>query len=179
MNRRQVPDQHGWLRRYLNARLNLIVPLGIDDDEWKHICDEIPGADWKRLKNAYRQREHGFSATWRVGINDSCQQSKHLGPYWRRLIAADLVTEEDALILAESRGYSDPSARELISGLLYMEAERCKNKDEAELNGSVLEAVSAMSEYHKTTDPDEIAELAKIPVTSVTKALAKLNALVS
>ena len=167
------------MRRYLNTRLNLIVPLGIDDDEWKHICNEIPGADWKRLKNAYRQREYSFSATCRVGINDSCQQSKHLGPYWRRLIAADLVTEEDALILAESRGYPDPAARELIFDLLSMEAERCKNKDEAELKGSVLDAVSAMSKYHKTTDPDEIAELVKIPVTSVTKALAKLNALAS
>jgi hypothetical protein len=179
MNRRQVPYQHGWLRRYLNTKLNLIVPLGIDDDEWQHICDKIPGADWKRLKNAIRQREYGLSATWRVGINGSSRQSKHLGPYWRRLIAADLVTEEDALVLAESRGYPDPAARELIFDLLSREAERCKNKDETELNGSLLKAVSAMSKYHKTTDPDEIAELAKIPVTSVTRALAKLNALAS
>ncbi len=67
----------------------------------------------------------------------------------------------------------------LDSRSLEDEGKRCKSKVGTELNCILLKAVSAIIKCHKTTDPDEIAELAKLPVTSVTRALEKLNALAS
>ena len=133
MNKRQVPLGRSWLRRYLRDRLQMTVPLNTDDDEWQHICDEIPAKDWVRVKNAWRQHQHNDTPRYMRYIHATNEESKRLGLFWQRLIAQDFVTEEDALLLAENffqglGGYSDEMAKDMIRKILSGVADRYRIK---------------------------------------------------
>jgi hypothetical protein len=133
MNKRQVPLGRGWLRRYLRDHLKVTVPLNTDDDEWQHICDEIPAKDWMQVKNAWRQHQHNDKPRYMRYVHAANEESKRLGLFWQRLIAQDFVTEEDALLLAEnffqgSGGYSDEMAKEMVRKILSGIADRYKTE---------------------------------------------------
>jgi hypothetical protein len=62
-------------------------------------------------------------------IHASNEEDKRLGFFWKRLIAQDFVTEEDALLLAEnffqgSGGYSDEMAKDMVRKILSGVADR-------------------------------------------------------
>ncbi len=133
MNKRQVPLERGWLRRYLRDRLKVIVPLNADDDEWRHICDEISAKDWVRVKNAWRKHQHNDAPRYMRYIHAANEESKRLGLFWQRLIAQDFVTEEDALLLAENffqglGGYSDEMAKDMVRKILRGVADQYRTK---------------------------------------------------
>ena len=133
MSKRQVPPGRGWLRRYLRDSLKVTVPLSTDDDEWQRICDEIPTRDWVRVKNAWRQHQHNDTPRYMRYVNASNEESKRLGFFWKRLIAQDFVTEEDALLLAENffqglGGYSDEMAKDMVRKILSGVADRYRTK---------------------------------------------------
>ena len=133
MNKRQVPLRRGWLRRYLRDRLNVTVPLNIDDDEWQCICDKIPAKDWVRVKNAWRQHQHNDAPRYLRYVHATNEESKRVGLFWQRLIAQGFVTEEDALLLAENffqglGGYSDEMAKDMVRKILSGVADRYRTK---------------------------------------------------
>jgi len=62
-------------------------------------------------------------------IHASNEADKRLGLFWKRLIAQNFVTEEDALLLAEnffqgSGGYSDDMAKDMVRKILSGVADR-------------------------------------------------------
>ena len=133
MNKRHVPSGRGWLRQYLRDRLKVAVPLNTGDDEWQHICDEIPAKDWIQVKNAWRQHQHNDAPRYIRYIHAANEESKRLGFFWQRLIAQDFVTEEDALLLAENffrglGGYSDEMAKDMIRKILSGVADQYRTK---------------------------------------------------
>ena len=133
MSKRQVPLGRGWLRRYLRDRLEVVIPPNADDDEWQRICDEIPAKDWVRVKNAWRQHQHNDAPRYMRYIHAADEESKRLGFFWKRLIAQDFVTEEDALLLAENffqglGGYSDEMAKDMVRKILSGVADRYRTK---------------------------------------------------
>jgi hypothetical protein len=135
MSKRQVPLGRGWLRRYLRTHLKVTVPSKTDDDEWQHICDEIPTKDWVRVKNAWRQHQHNDKPRYVPYVHAANEESKRLGFFWQRLIAQDFVTEEDALLLAENffqglgvGGYSDEMAKDMVRKILNRVADRYRTK---------------------------------------------------
>lgn len=133
MNKRQVPLGRAWLRRYLRDRLKVTVPLNTDDDGWQRICDDIPAKDWMRVKNAWHQHQHNDTPRYMRYIHAANEQNKQLGLFWKRLIAQEFVTEEDALLLAENffqglSGYSDEMAKDMVRKILSGVADRCRNK---------------------------------------------------
>ena len=133
MNKRQVPLERAWLRRYLRDRLKVVVPLNADDEEWKHICDEIPAKDWAKLKNAWREHQHKDTPRYMRYIHAANEDNKRLGLFWQRLIAQDFVTEEDALLLAENffqgpGGYSDEMAQNMVRKILSEVADQYRTK---------------------------------------------------
>jgi len=133
MNKRQVPLERVWLRRYLRDRLKVIVPLNADDDEWEHICDGIPAKDWTRVKNAWREHQHNDAPRYMRYIHAANEENKRLGLFWQRLIAQDFVTEEDALLLAENffqeiGGYSDEMAKDIVRKILREVADQYRTK---------------------------------------------------
>ncbi len=147
MNSRQVPSGRRWLRRYLRDRLHVNVPSNADDEEWQHICDEIPARDWTRVKNAWRQHQHHDKPRYIRYIDADNEECKRLGIFWRRLIAQDFVSEEDALLLAENffqgiGGYSDEMAKNMVRKILSGVAERYRtNSTMATGNLNTVEAV--------------------------------------
>lgn len=146
MNKRQVPLGRGWLRRYLRDRLKMTIPLSADDDEWQRICDEIPARDWIRVKNAWRQHQQNDAPRYMQYIHSANEESKRLGFFWKRLIAQDFVTEEDALLLAENffqglSGYSDEMAKDMIRKILSGVADRYRT--EATITPGNLNTVDA------------------------------------
>ena len=133
MSKRQVPLGRSWLRRYLRDRLKVTVPLNIDDDEWQHICDEIPSKDWVRVKKAWHQHQHNDTPRHLRHVHAANEESKRLGFFWQRLIAQGFVTEEDALLLAENffqgpGGYSDEMAKDIVRKILTGVADRYRTK---------------------------------------------------
>ena len=133
MNKRQVPLGRGWLRRYLRAHLKVTVPLNTDDDEWRHICNEIPAKDWVRVKKAWRQHQRNDSPRHLQYVHAANEENKRLGFFWQRLIAQGFVTEEDALLLAEnffqgSGGYSDEMAKDMVRKILREVADLYRTK---------------------------------------------------
>ena len=133
MSKRQVPLGRGWLRRYLRDRLEVVIPSNADDDEWQRICDEIPAEDWVRVKNAWRQHQHNDAPRYMRYIHAADEEGKRLGFFWKRLIAQDFVTEEDALLLAENffqglGGYSDEMAKDMVRKILSGVADRYRTK---------------------------------------------------
>ncbi len=133
MNRRQIPLGRSWLRRYLRDRLKVIVPLNIDDDEWQQVCDDIPAKDWVRLRYAWRQHQQNDTPRYTGYIHATNEESKRLGFFWKRLIAQNFVTEEDALLLAENffqgiGGYSDEMAKDMVRKILSGVADRYRAK---------------------------------------------------
>ncbi len=133
MNKRQVPSERGWLRQYLRDRLKVTVPLNTDDDEWQHICDEIPAKDWIRVKNAWRLHQLNDAPRYMRYIHAANEESKRLGLFWQRLIAQDFVTEDNALLLAENffqglGGYSDEMAKDMVRKILSGAADQYRTK---------------------------------------------------
>jgi len=133
MSKRQVPWGRGWLRRYLRDHLQMTIPLNTDDDEWQHICDEIPAKDWARVKHAWRRHQHNDRPRYLRYIHAAKEESKTLGLFWQRLIAQDFITEDDAMLLAENffqgpGGYSDEMAKDMVRKILSKAADRCRNK---------------------------------------------------
>jgi len=133
MIKRQVLLGRGWLRRYLRDQLKVTVPLNADDDEWKHICDEISAKDWVRVKKAWRQHQHNDTPCHVQYIHADNEESKRLGLFWQRLIAQEFVTEEDALLLAENYfqglgGYSDEMAKDMVRKILSGVADRYRTE---------------------------------------------------
>jgi len=133
MSKRQIPLGRGWLRRYLRDHLQVAVPLNTGDDEWQHICNEIPAKDWVQVKNAWHQHQHNDKPRYMRFVHASNEESKRLGLFWQRLIDQDFVTEEDALLLAEnffqgSGGYSDEMAKDMVRKILSGVAERYRTK---------------------------------------------------
>jgi hypothetical protein len=66
-------------------------------------------------------------------IHAANEESKRLGLFWKRLIAQDLVTKEDALLLAENfsqglGGYSDEIAKDMVRKILSGVADRYRTK---------------------------------------------------
>ena len=133
MNKRQVPLGRSWLRRYLRDSLKVTVPSNIDDDEWQHICDEIPAKDWIRVKNAWHQHQHNDTPRYTRYVHAADEESKRLGLFWQRLIAQGFIAEEDALLLAEnffqgSGGYSDEMAKDMVRKILSGAADQYRTK---------------------------------------------------
>ncbi len=133
MNKRQVPLGRSWLRRYLRDHLKVAVPLNTDDDGWQQICDDIPAKDWVRVKDAWRQHQHNDTPRYMRYIHTANEQNKRLGFFWKRLIAQEFVTEEDALLLAENffqglSGYSDETAKDMVRKILSGVADRYRTK---------------------------------------------------
>jgi len=144
MNKRQVPLGRAWLRRYLRDRLKVTVPLNADDDEWQHICHEIPAKDWVRVQKAWRQHLHNDAPRHMQYIHAANEESKRLGLFWQRLIAQDFVTEENALLLAENffqglGGYSDEMAKDMVRKVLSGAADQYRSK--ATMTSNNLNAV--------------------------------------
>jgi len=111
----------------------MTVPLSADDDEWQRICDEIPAKDWVRVRNAWRQHQHNDKPRYMRYIHAANEENKRLGLFWKRLIAQDLVTKEDALLLAENfiqglGGYSDEMAKDMVRKILSGVADRYRTK---------------------------------------------------
>ena len=123
MSKRKLPLGRGWLRRYLRDHLKVTVPVNTNDDEWQRICDEIPARDWARVDKAWRQHMQKDAPRYMQYIHATNEESKRLGFFWKRLIAQDFVSKEDALILAENffqgvGGYSDEMAKDMIRKIL-------------------------------------------------------------
>ena len=109
------------------------MPLNADDDEWQHICDEIPSKDWVRVRNAWRQRQHSDTPRYMSYIHAANEESKRLGFFWQRLIAQGFVTKEDAFLLAENffpgaGGYSDELAKDMVRKILSGVADRYRTR---------------------------------------------------
>ena len=65
-------------------------------------------------------------------IHASNEADKRLGLFWKRLIAQEFVTEEDAILLAEnffqgSGGYSDDKAKDMLRKILSGVADRYRS----------------------------------------------------
>ena len=149
MNRRRVPLGRGWLRRYLRDHLKLTVPLNTDDDEWQHICDEIPAKDWAGVQKAWHQHQHNDAPRHMKYIHAANEESKRLGFFWQRLIAQEFVTKEDALLLAENffqglGGYSDEMAKDVVRKILSGAADQYRTK--ATMTSSNLNTVEVARE---------------------------------
>jgi hypothetical protein len=111
----------------------VIVPLNIEDDEWQHICDELPPRDWVRVRNAWRQHQHNDRPRYTRYVHADNEKSKRLGFFWQRLIDQGFITEEDALLLAENffrglGGYSDEMAKDMVRNILSGVADRFRTK---------------------------------------------------
>ncbi len=124
----------------------MTIPLSADDDEWQRICDEIPAKDWIRVKNAWLQHQQNDAPRYMQYIHAANEESKRLGFFWKRLIAQDFVTEEDALLLAENffqglSGYSDEMAKDMIRKILSGVADRYRT--EATMTPGNLNTVDA------------------------------------
>ena len=133
MNKRQVPLGRSWLRRYLRDHLKVTVPSNTDDDQWQHICDEIPAEDWVAVQNAWRQHRYNDAPRHMKYIHAANEESKRLGFFWQRLIAQEFVTKEDALLLAENffqglGGYSDEMAKDIVRKILSGAADQYRTK---------------------------------------------------
>ena len=133
MSRRQVPLGRSWLRRYLRDRLKLAVPVNTSEEEWQHICDDMPARDWEQVKNAWRRHQLDESPRYMRYIHANNEESKRLGFFWQRLIAQEFVTEEDALLLAENflqglGGYSDDMAKDIVRKIISGAADRYRTK---------------------------------------------------
>jgi len=133
MSKRLIPSKRGWLRRYLQDQLKVIVPSNTDDDELQQICDEIPAKDWVQVKNAWRQHRHNDTPRYMRYVHATNEENKRLGLFWQRLVAQDFITKEDALLLAENffqglGGYSDEMAKAMVRKILRGTADRYRNK---------------------------------------------------
>ena len=133
MSKRQVPRGRSWLRRYLRDRLKVTVPVNTDEDEWQHICDEIPAKDWARVKHAWRQHQNNDTPRYMQYIHVTNEENKRLGLFWQRLIAQEFITEEDALLLADNffqglGGYSDERAKDMMRKILSGVADRYRTR---------------------------------------------------
>jgi hypothetical protein len=95
MSQRTPPDDHDWTRRYLRQ---LKVPC--EGEQLQAALDSLDGRAWRRLKDAWRQHGHRRYGRATHIIERECQAEKRFGTVWRRLMAWDVVTEEEAHLLA-------------------------------------------------------------------------------
>jgi hypothetical protein len=176
---REIPHDTDWLRRHLR-RYRRELPRGATPAQIADLCAAIPSADWAALKNAWRQREkraHPYGPE--MGHGEMWHKLKRLGPLWERLIAMRLVTEEDALVLAEGGGkwtmYSDSGAVATFSILTSQAADQQRKDNKRKGPSAHEKAVAALRLLAKQkgiTDPGDLHTATGFPFEVCLEALA-------
>jgi hypothetical protein len=121
---RQLPDLE-WARRYLDRQ-------DLTDTDVVALCRDLSTADWSRLKNAWRQRNHRKEGPFAMGLARSQHDQKRLGGLWLRLVRSGLLSHADAMALAEHGNgpfgaWGDPGCRAVVGHYLAAAAETCRN----------------------------------------------------
>ena len=118
MTQRIPPDNDDWTRRWLRSHR---IPC--EGDRLASALESLDSAQWARLKAAWRKSEERRRGGFVMDLGRVLNRGKKLGSIWRRLIAWRVISEADALLLAndappgkpDATFYSDSGARLYLS----------------------------------------------------------------
>jgi hypothetical protein len=118
MTPRIPPDNDDWTRRWLRSHR---IPC--EGDRLDSALESLDSAQWARLKAAWRKSEERRRGGFVMDLGRVLNRGKKLGSIWRRLIAWRVISEADALLLAndappgkpDATFYSDSGARLYLS----------------------------------------------------------------
>ena len=105
MTPRIPPDNDDWTRRWLRSHR---IPC--EGDRLDSALESLDSAQWARLKAAWRKSEERRRGGFVMDLGRVLNRGKKLGSIWRRLIAWRVISEADALLLANDAPPGKPDA---------------------------------------------------------------------